>query len=147
MLIFVNIGITIPALWIRLETRKPKFSLKLDDRSKQYIWKYLVKENDLRCIFSTCFIFLWYLRFCYLTLQLQPPYVNNLFRKSQMCVFVFLWAGFMNWRRLVRHYSCMTDLTTRTPRPIFASKGSVTCLKVSQLIYRCIRNSIRVCIW
>ncbi|XP_054635319.1 general transcription factor 3C polypeptide 1-like [Dunckerocampus dactyliophorus] len=40
-------GITIPSLWIRLEDRKPKFLLKLDDGTKELIWKSLVGNSDL----------------------------------------------------------------------------------------------------
>ena len=78
MLIFVEIGITIPALWIRLETRKPKFSMKLDDKSKQYIWKYLVKENDLR----------YTVRYFLLpSFVITTRHVNHLFRISQLFLF------------------------------------------------------------
>uniref|UniRef100_A0A1A8EMJ4 General transcription factor IIIC, polypeptide 1, alpha 220kDa n=2 Tax=Nothobranchius korthausae TaxID=1143690 RepID=A0A1A8EMJ4_9TELE len=41
-------GITIPSLWIRLEDRRPKFPLKLDDCTKGFIWSYLVSNVDLR---------------------------------------------------------------------------------------------------
>uniref|UniRef100_A0A1A7X0R7 General transcription factor IIIC, polypeptide 1, alpha 220kDa n=1 Tax=Iconisemion striatum TaxID=60296 RepID=A0A1A7X0R7_9TELE len=41
-------GITIPTLWIRLEDRLPKFPLKLDDCTKEFIWGYLVSNVDLR---------------------------------------------------------------------------------------------------
>ncbi|XP_045903076.1 general transcription factor 3C polypeptide 1-like [Micropterus dolomieu] len=41
-------GITIPTLWIRLESRQPKFPLKLDDCTKELIWKSLINNNDLR---------------------------------------------------------------------------------------------------
>nr|XP_057921258.1 general transcription factor 3C polypeptide 1-like [Doryrhamphus excisus] len=40
-------GITIPSLWIRLEDRKPKFPLKLDDSTKELIWKSLVGNSEL----------------------------------------------------------------------------------------------------
>ncbi|KAK2918687.1 general transcription factor 3C polypeptide 1 [Channa argus] len=40
-------GITIPSLWIRLEDREPKFSLKLDEFTKEYIWRSLVINADL----------------------------------------------------------------------------------------------------
>uniref|UniRef100_UPI0037E74EBE general transcription factor 3C polypeptide 1 n=1 Tax=Semicossyphus pulcher TaxID=241346 RepID=UPI0037E74EBE len=41
-------GITIPALWIRLEDRQPKFPLKLDDPTKELLWKSLVSNTDLK---------------------------------------------------------------------------------------------------
>lgn len=41
-------GITIPTLWIRLEDRRPKFPLKLDDSTKELIWKSLVSSSGLR---------------------------------------------------------------------------------------------------
>nr|XP_046226632.1 general transcription factor 3C polypeptide 1-like [Scatophagus argus] len=41
-------GITIPTLWIRLENRQPKFPLKLDDCTKELIWKSLVSNTDLK---------------------------------------------------------------------------------------------------
>ncbi|KAM8878595.1 general transcription factor 3C polypeptide 1 [Spinachia spinachia] len=40
-------GITIPSLWIRLEGRKPAFPLKLDDCTKDFIWRYLLNNADL----------------------------------------------------------------------------------------------------
>ncbi|XP_061882578.1 general transcription factor 3C polypeptide 1-like isoform X1 [Entelurus aequoreus] len=40
-------GITIPTLWIRLQDRTPKFPLKLDDSTKEFIWKSLVDNGDL----------------------------------------------------------------------------------------------------
>lgn len=40
-------GITIPTLWIRLEDRKPGFPLKLDDCTKELIWKSLVINSEL----------------------------------------------------------------------------------------------------
>uniref|UniRef100_M4AJV5 Ral transcription factor IIIC subunit 1 n=1 Tax=Xiphophorus maculatus TaxID=8083 RepID=M4AJV5_XIPMA len=40
-------GITLPSLWIRLEDRKPKFPLKLDDCTKGFIWRSLVNNADL----------------------------------------------------------------------------------------------------
>uniref|UniRef100_A0A3B5MCZ8 Uncharacterized protein n=1 Tax=Xiphophorus couchianus TaxID=32473 RepID=A0A3B5MCZ8_9TELE len=40
-------GITLPSLWIRLEDRKPKFPLKLDDCTKSFIWRSLVNNADL----------------------------------------------------------------------------------------------------
>ncbi|XP_019717710.1 general transcription factor 3C polypeptide 1 [Hippocampus comes] len=40
-------GITIPALWIRLGDRKPRFPLKLDDSTKEFIWRSLVANSDL----------------------------------------------------------------------------------------------------
>jgi len=41
-------GITLPSLWLRLEDRKPAFPLKLDDLSKDFIWKSLIGNTDLR---------------------------------------------------------------------------------------------------
>ncbi|XP_044044024.1 general transcription factor 3C polypeptide 1 [Siniperca chuatsi] len=41
-------GITIPSLWIRLENRQPKFPLKLDDCTKEHIWKSLISNTDLK---------------------------------------------------------------------------------------------------
>ncbi|XP_030595893.1 general transcription factor 3C polypeptide 1 [Archocentrus centrarchus] len=41
-------GITIPTLWIRLEHRQPKFPLKLDDCTKELIWRSLVSSSGLR---------------------------------------------------------------------------------------------------
>ncbi|XP_057700022.1 general transcription factor 3C polypeptide 1-like isoform X2 [Corythoichthys intestinalis] len=40
-------GITIPTLWIRLEDRNPKFPLKLDDGTKEFVWRSLVANTDL----------------------------------------------------------------------------------------------------
>lgn len=40
-------GITIPTLWIRLENRQPGFPLKLDDCTKEFIWKSVVHNTDL----------------------------------------------------------------------------------------------------
>lgn len=41
-------GITLPSLWIRLEGRQPKFPLKLDDSTKELIWKSLIHNTDLK---------------------------------------------------------------------------------------------------
>ncbi|XP_040001751.1 general transcription factor 3C polypeptide 1 [Xiphias gladius] len=41
-------GITLPSLWIRLEDRQPRFPLKLDDCTKELIWKSLISNTDLR---------------------------------------------------------------------------------------------------
>ncbi|XP_070771379.1 general transcription factor 3C polypeptide 1 [Enoplosus armatus] len=41
-------GITIPSLWIRLENRRPTFPLKLDDCTKELLWKSLVNNPDLK---------------------------------------------------------------------------------------------------
>ncbi|XP_029312111.1 general transcription factor 3C polypeptide 1 isoform X2 [Cottoperca gobio] len=41
-------GITIPSLWIRLEDRKPAFRLKLDDCTKELIWKSIISNTDLK---------------------------------------------------------------------------------------------------
>ncbi|XP_066545864.1 general transcription factor 3C polypeptide 1 isoform X2 [Amia ocellicauda] len=40
-------GITIPALWLRLETRVPKFPLRLDAASRQFLWQSLVSSPDI----------------------------------------------------------------------------------------------------
>lgn len=40
-------GITIPTLWIRLDDRKPKFPLKLDDYTKAFLWSSLVHNTEL----------------------------------------------------------------------------------------------------
>ncbi|XP_031719024.1 general transcription factor 3C polypeptide 1 [Anarrhichthys ocellatus] len=41
-------GITIPSLWIRLADIKPAFPLKLDDCTKEFIWKSLLSNSDLK---------------------------------------------------------------------------------------------------
>lgn len=41
-------GITFPSLWIRLEEREPAFPLKLDEFTKEYIWKSLISNADLK---------------------------------------------------------------------------------------------------
>ncbi|XP_071360613.1 general transcription factor 3C polypeptide 1 [Trachinotus anak] len=41
-------GITIPSLWIRLEDRQPKFPLKLDDCTKELVWRSLISNTDLK---------------------------------------------------------------------------------------------------
>uniref|UniRef100_A0A3B4ZLA2 General transcription factor IIIC subunit 1 n=1 Tax=Stegastes partitus TaxID=144197 RepID=A0A3B4ZLA2_9TELE len=41
-------GITIPTLWIRLQNTEPKFPLKLDDCTKELIWKSLASNSDLK---------------------------------------------------------------------------------------------------
>ncbi|RVE75930.1 hypothetical protein OJAV_G00003630 [Oryzias javanicus] len=41
-------GITFPSIWIRLEDLQPKFPLKLDDFTKEFIWKSLVTNRNLR---------------------------------------------------------------------------------------------------
>ncbi|XP_070828041.1 general transcription factor 3C polypeptide 1 [Chaetodon trifascialis] len=40
-------GITIPSLWTRLEDRQPKFPLKLDDCTKELLWRSLISNADL----------------------------------------------------------------------------------------------------
>ncbi|XP_077380152.1 general transcription factor 3C polypeptide 1 isoform X2 [Festucalex cinctus] len=40
-------GITIPSLWLRLEDRNPKFPLKLDDSTKELVWRSLVTNSDM----------------------------------------------------------------------------------------------------
>ncbi|XP_035516207.1 general transcription factor 3C polypeptide 1-like isoform X2 [Morone saxatilis] len=40
-------GITIPSLWIRLESRQPEFPLKLDDCTKELVWRSLISNTDL----------------------------------------------------------------------------------------------------
>uniref|UniRef100_A0A672GFE5 B-block binding subunit of TFIIIC domain-containing protein n=1 Tax=Salarias fasciatus TaxID=181472 RepID=A0A672GFE5_SALFA len=39
-------GITLPTLWIRLESTKPKFPLKIDDCTKGHIWASLPVERQ-----------------------------------------------------------------------------------------------------
>ncbi|KAM3864620.1 general transcription factor 3C polypeptide 1 [Diretmus argenteus] len=41
-------GITIPSLWIRLEDRNPKFPLKLDAQTKEFIWKSIISNTELK---------------------------------------------------------------------------------------------------
>lgn len=41
-------GITLPSLWIRLEDRKPKFPLKLDEQTKAFLWRALVHNPEIR---------------------------------------------------------------------------------------------------
>lgn len=41
-------GITVPSLWIRLESRQPKFPLKLDDCTKELVWRSLISNTDLK---------------------------------------------------------------------------------------------------
>lgn len=41
-------GITTFSLWIRLDDRKPEFPLKLDECTKEYIWKSLVTNADFK---------------------------------------------------------------------------------------------------
>uniref|UniRef100_A0A667WIL2 Ral transcription factor IIIC subunit 1 n=1 Tax=Myripristis murdjan TaxID=586833 RepID=A0A667WIL2_9TELE len=41
-------GITIPSLWIRLEDRHPAFPLKLDTHTKEFIWRSLTSNGDLK---------------------------------------------------------------------------------------------------
>lgn len=41
-------GITIPCLWIRLENRKPKFPLKIDECTKELLWKSFISNSDLK---------------------------------------------------------------------------------------------------
>lgn len=41
-------GITVPTLWIRLEATQPKFPLKLDDSTKDFLWKSLISNSDLK---------------------------------------------------------------------------------------------------
>ena len=41
-------GITIPSLWIRLGSRKPEFPLKLDDCTKELIWRSIIHNTDLK---------------------------------------------------------------------------------------------------
>lgn len=40
-------GITLPSLWLRLEDRKPKFPMMLDERTKSFMWKALVHNCDI----------------------------------------------------------------------------------------------------
>lgn len=41
-------GITLPSLWLRLENRKPKFPLKLDEPTKELLWRSLTSDPDLK---------------------------------------------------------------------------------------------------
>lgn len=41
-------GITIPSLWIRLENRQPKFPLKLDEPTKEFLWRSLASDPDMK---------------------------------------------------------------------------------------------------
>ncbi|KAG8558455.1 hypothetical protein GDO81_017001 [Engystomops pustulosus] len=41
-------GITVPALWLRLQTRLPPFPLTLDPATKQLIWQSLVRHPELQ---------------------------------------------------------------------------------------------------
>lgn len=41
-------GITIPALWLRLQARVPAFPLLLDAATKQFIWQALVCHPELQ---------------------------------------------------------------------------------------------------
>ena len=44
----VNIGITLNTLWVRLENRKPEFSLPIDEHSKRFLWtKVLSCSRDV----------------------------------------------------------------------------------------------------
>uniref|UniRef100_H3CS41 Uncharacterized protein n=1 Tax=Tetraodon nigroviridis TaxID=99883 RepID=H3CS41_TETNG len=40
-------GITLPSLWIRLENRQPKFPLKLDEPTKELLWRSLTIDPDM----------------------------------------------------------------------------------------------------
>lgn len=40
-------GITLPSLWLRLENRQPKFPLKLDEPTKDFLWRSLASDPDL----------------------------------------------------------------------------------------------------
>nr|XP_015215327.1 PREDICTED: general transcription factor 3C polypeptide 1 isoform X2 [Lepisosteus oculatus] len=40
-------GVTIPALWLRVENRIPKFPLNLDPASKQFLWQSLVCNPEI----------------------------------------------------------------------------------------------------
>ncbi|XP_068582952.1 general transcription factor 3C polypeptide 1 [Cebidichthys violaceus] len=41
-------GITVHSLWIRLGDLKPAFPLKLDDCTKEFLWKSLLSNSDLK---------------------------------------------------------------------------------------------------
>lgn len=41
-------GITLPSLWLRLENRQPKFPLKLDEPTKELLWRSLTSDADLK---------------------------------------------------------------------------------------------------
>ena len=46
LLFYYLLGVTLPALWMRLEQRKPTFPLKLDPRSRDFLWRNVVSCND-----------------------------------------------------------------------------------------------------
>lgn len=41
-------GITIFSLWIRLENRRPEFPLKLDECTKEFLWRSLLSNAELK---------------------------------------------------------------------------------------------------
>lgn len=48
LIIFAISGITLNALWLRLENREPEFSLPLDDNTCKFIWEnVIVPETDV----------------------------------------------------------------------------------------------------
>ena len=40
-------GITLSALWVRLNNSEPAFQLKIDDNSKAYIWANVARHPEL----------------------------------------------------------------------------------------------------
>lgn len=47
-LIYFSTGITLSALWLRLENREPEFNLKLDTFSTEAIWTILASSMELK---------------------------------------------------------------------------------------------------
>ncbi|XP_053333038.1 general transcription factor 3C polypeptide 1-like isoform X1 [Clarias gariepinus] len=39
-------GITLSSLWVRLQTRQPPFTLSLDPRTRDYLWRFLVSSHE-----------------------------------------------------------------------------------------------------
>lgn len=39
-------GITLNTLWMRLQERKPDFSLKIDEECKEYLWSSVISRHD-----------------------------------------------------------------------------------------------------
>jgi len=39
-------GITLTTLWSRLHERKPRFSLKIDEQCKEYLWSSVISSHD-----------------------------------------------------------------------------------------------------
>ena len=45
--LFYYPGCPVQELWKHLEERRPPFSLKLDDRGKQFLWKAIARTPDV----------------------------------------------------------------------------------------------------